>query len=108
VSRGVTWRTSTGLRWFVRVVAVFVALVNSCPVILWLVGGLYVLGGEDESSLGEALPSLLLAVIAGLVASEIVLRVFGLLGRGFSYRYKVVVVSVCLGGATEGGMLSVL
>ena len=108
MSRGVAWRTSTGLRWFVRVVAFFVALVNSCLVILWLVGGLYVLGGVDESSLGEALPSLLLAVIAGLAASEIVLRGFGLLGRGFSYSYQVVIVSVCLGGAIEGGMLSVL
>ena len=102
MSRGATWRT--GLRWFVRAAAVIVALVNLSFVILWLVGGPYVLGGEDASSLGEALPCVLLAVIAGLVTSEIVLRVFELLGRGFLYRYQVV-ISVCLGGAIEGGML---
>jgi hypothetical protein len=106
VSRGATWKT--GLRWFVRAAAVFVALVNLSLVILWLVGGFYVLGGEDASTLGEAVPSLLLAVIAGLVTSEIVLRVFELLWRGFLYRYQVVVISVCLGGAIEGGMLSLL
>ena len=108
VSRGATWRTRTGLRWFVRAAAVFVTLVNLSHVILWLVGGLHVLGGEDASTLGEAVPSLLLAVIAGLVTSEIVLRVFELLGRGFLYRYQVVVISVCLGGAIEGGILSLL
>lgn len=108
VSRGATWRTRTGLRWFVRAAAVFVALVNLSHVILWLVGGLHVLGGEDASTLGEAAPSLLLAVIAGLVTSEIVLRVFELLGRGFLYRCQVVVISMCLGGAIEGGMLSLL
>ena len=108
VSRGATWSTRTGLRWFVRAAAVFVALVNSSHVILWLVGGLHVLGGEDASTLGEAAPSLLLAVIAGLVTSEIVLRVFELLGRDFLYRCQAVVNSMCLGGAIEGGRLSLL
>src|SRR3712207_5080462 len=108
VSRGATWRTRMGLRWFIRAAAVFVALVNLSLVILWLVGGFYVLGGEDASTLGEAVPSLLLAVIAGLVTSEIVLRVFELLWRGFLYRYQVVVISVCLGGAIEGGVLTLL
>lgn len=106
MSSGTTWRT--GLRWFVRAAAISVALVNLFLLILCFFGGLYVLGGEDESSLGEALPSVLLTVIAGLVTSEIVLRVFELNGRGLTYSYQVVVISVCLGGAIEGGMLSVL
>ena len=94
-----------GLRWFVRGVAVLVGLASMVGVVAWWVGGLYVLGGEGESSLREAVPSVIAAVAAGLVTSEIVLRAFDLPGRGFWHRYGVVLASVCVGGAIEGAML---
>jgi hypothetical protein len=105
VSRGAAWTTRMRPRWFVRVAAVCVGLANLVAVILWFVGGLYILGGEDASSLGEALPSVLAAVVAGLATSQIVLRAFELPGRGFWHRYRVVVMSVCIGGAIMGGLL---
>lgn len=92
------------MRWFVRVAAVLVGLANLAGVILWFVGGLNTLAGEG-ASLGEALPATLVAVVAGLVTSRIVLRTFELPGRGFSHRYWVVVASFCLGGAIEGELL---
>jgi len=94
-----------GLRWFVRIAAVLVGLAGMVGVIAWWVGGIYVLGGEDESSLWEAVPSVIAAVAAGLLTAEIVLRAFGLPGRGFWRRYGVVVLSVCIGGAIEGWLL---
>ena len=94
-----------GLRWFVRVAAVLLALASLVGVIVWDVGGLRVLGGEDESSLSEAVPSVVAAVLAGLLTAQIVLRAFELPGRGFWHRYWVVVASVCIGGAIEGAML---
>jgi hypothetical protein len=94
-----------GLRWFVRGAAVLVGLVSMVGVVAWWVGGLYVLGGEGESSLREAVPSVIAAVAAGLLTSEIVLRAFDLPGRDFGHRYRVVVASVCIGGAIEGAML---
>jgi hypothetical protein len=105
VSRLAAWTTKMGLRWFVRFAAVCVGLANLVAVILWWVGGLHVLGGEDASSLGEAVPSVLAAVIAGLVTSQIVLRIFELPGRDFRYCYRVVVMSVCIGGAIQGVLL---
>lgn len=103
--RGARRSAESGLRWFVRVAAVLVALANLVIVVVWFVGGLYVLGGESESSLREALPSVIAAVLAGLTTSQIVLRTFELPGRGFWHRYRVVVASVCIGGAIEGAML---
>ena len=100
VSRRAVWTARMRLRWLVRVAAVCVGLANVPAVILW-VGGLYVLGGEDASSLGEALPS----VLAGLATSQIVLKAFELPGRSFYYRYQVVVISACLGGVIMGGLL---
>lgn len=85
VSSGAARRT--GLRWFVRVAAVLAGLANLVGVVVWFVGGLYVLGGEGESSLGEAIPSVIAAVLAGLLTSQIVLRAFELPGRGFWHRY---------------------
>jgi hypothetical protein len=106
ISRGATWTPRPGVRWFVRVAAIVVGLANLVGVILWLVGGLYVLGGESESSLREAVPSVTAAVVASLVTSQIVLRGFELPERGFWHRYGVVVMSVCIGGAIEGAMLA--
>ena len=97
--------TGLGLRWFVRGSAVLVGLAGMVGVIVWDVGGLYALGGEGESSLLEAVPSVIAAVAAGLLTSEIVLRAFDLPGRGFWHRFGVVVASVCIGGAIEGAML---
>ena len=105
VSRGTAWTRWRGPRGFVRAVAIFVGLANVLAVVVLFVGGLRVLGGEDASSLAEALPSVLAAVLAGLATSEIVARVFELPGRGFWRRYAVVVASVCIGGAIEGAML---
>ncbi len=108
VSRSATWTTGPGVRWFVGVAAVLVGLANLVGVILWFVGGLHVLGGEEASSLRETLPSVLAVVVAGLAASQIVLRTFEVPGRGFWHRYRVVVISVCIGGAIEGGLLASL
>ena len=105
VSGGAAWTTRPGLRWFVRGSAVLVGLACMVGVIVWDVGGLYVLGGEDESSLLEAVPSAIAAVAAGLLTAEIVLRAFDLPGRDFGHRYGVVLASVCIGGAIEGAML---
>ena len=80
-------------------------LANLVGVVVWFVGGLYVLGGEGESSLQEAVPSAIAAVLAGLLTSQIVLGAFELPGRGFWHRYGVVVMSVGMGGAIEGAML---
>jgi hypothetical protein len=108
VSGGAALTTRPGLRWFVRGSAVLVGLAGMVGVVAWWVGGLYVLGGEDESSLREAVPSVLAAVAAGLLTSEIVLRAFDLPGRDFGHRYGMVVVSVCIGGAIEGAMLGLV
>jgi hypothetical protein len=89
----------------VRGTAVLVGLASLIGVVVWFVGGLYVLGGESASSLREAIPSVMAAVLAGLLTSQIVLRVFELPGRGFWHRYWIVVMSVCMGGAIEGAML---
>ena len=105
VSGGAAWATRPGLRWFVRGSAVLVGLACMVGVIVWDVGGLYVLGGEDESSLREAVPAATAAVLAGLLTSEVVLRAFDLPGRDFGHRYGVVLASVCIGGAIEGAML---
>jgi hypothetical protein len=105
VSGGVAWASRLGLGWFVRGAAVLVGLAGLVGVVVWFVGGLYVLGGEGESSLREAVPSVIAAVLAGLLTSEIILRAFDLPGRDFGHRYGVVVASVCIGGAIEGAML---
>ena len=105
VSSGAVRTTGPGLRWFVRGSAVLVGLACMVGVVVWDIGGLYVLGGEDESSLREAVPSAIAAVAAGLLTAEIVLRAFDLPGSDFGRRYAVVVMSVCIGGAIEGAML---
>jgi hypothetical protein len=105
VSSGAAWTTRPGLRWFVRGSAILVGLASMVGVVVWWIGGLYGLGGVGESSLREAVPYVIAAVAAGLLTSEIVLRAFDLPGRDFWHRYGVVVVSVCIGGAIEGGLL---
>ncbi len=52
VSSGAARTTGTGLRWFVRGAAVLVGLAGLVGVVVFG-GGLYVLGGESESSLGD-------------------------------------------------------
>lgn len=99
------WAVRLVLRGFVRMAAVLVGLASMVGVVVWWVGGLSVLGGEGESSLREALPSAISAVLAGLLTAEIVLRAFALPGRGFSRRYGLVIAAVCIGGAIEGAML---
>lgn len=91
-----------GLGQFVRRAAVCVALVNVTVLILW--SGLELLSG-DGSSLWDALPSTLLAVISGFATAHIVLWWFDLPGRDYGQRYRVVVASFCLGGAIMGGLL---
>lgn len=104
VSGGAARATGPGLGWFVRGAAVLVGLAGMVGAIAWS-GGLYVLGGEDESSLREAIPSAIAAILAGLLTAEIVLRAFELPGRNFGHHYRLVVASVCVGGAIEGAML---
>ena len=105
VSGGAAWTTRPGLRWFVRGSAVLVGLACMVGVVAWDVGGLYYLGAEGGSPLLDAAPSVVAAVLAGLLTAEIVVRAFDLPGRGFWHRYGVVVASVCIGGAIEGAML---
>ena len=88
-----------------RVAAVLAGLANLVGVVVWFAGGLRGLGGESASSLWEAIPSSIAAVLAGLLTSQIVLRAFELPGRILSHRYWVVVAAFCLGGAIEGGLL---
>lgn len=100
------WTAGTGLRWSVRLAAILVAFTNLFVLVLWVVG-LEVLAG-DGASLGEAVPSMLVATIAGLAASEAVLRVFELPRRGFRHRYRAAVAGVCLGGVIMGALLAAL
>lgn len=88
---------------FVRVGAVCVAIAN-VPLAVSLVGGLSVLGGGG-ASLQEILPVVILAVAAGLVASQIFLRLFEIPGRGFAYRYRGIATAFCIGGAIQGELL---
>lgn len=94
----------TGLRWFVRAVAVLVGLANLAALPLWF--GNPSAMREDNSLIVSFVP-VLIAVIAGLATSEVALRVFELPGRTFYQRYRIVVISVCLGGAMMGAPLSV-
>lgn len=103
-ARGAAWTAGPGLRWFVRAVAVLVGLANLVALPLWF-GDPYAL--RDETSTGEALVPVISTLVAGLVTSEIVLRVFELPGRTFFYRCMVVATSVSLGGAIMGAPLSV-
>ena len=52
VSSGAARTTRTGLSWFVRGAAVLVGLAGLVGVVVFG-GGLYVLGGESKSSLGD-------------------------------------------------------
>lgn len=88
---------------FVRVGAVGVAIVN-VPVAVSLVGGLSVLGGGG-ASLREIFPPVILAIIAGLIASQVILWLFEIPGDGFAYRYRLIVTAFCLGGAIQGELL---
>jgi hypothetical protein len=99
-----TWTTGPGLRWFVRATAVLVGLANLAALPLWF-GDPNAL--RDDTSSGEVLVPVIATLIAGLATSEIVLRVFGVPGRTFFYRYSVVATSVSLGGAIMGFPLSV-
>lgn len=87
----------------VRVGAICIAVAN-VPVVIMQVGGLSVLGGGG-TSLREIAPPVILAVIAGLLVAQILLRLFEIPGRGFTYRYRMVVTAFCLGGAIEGELL---
>lgn len=100
----VTWVARPGKRWFVRISAVIVGLANLAALPLWL-GNPYAL--RDDTNLAEAIIPWLVAVIAGLMISEVFLKRIELPGRNFSHRYWIVVVSVCLGGALMGAPLSV-
>lgn len=101
---GATWTAGPGLRWLVRDAAVLVGLANLAALPLWF-GDPSAL--REDNSLIVSFAPVLIAVIAGLATSEVVLRVFELPGRNFSRRYTIVVISVCLGGAMMGAPLSV-
>ncbi len=91
---------------FTRLAAVVVGLVN-----LAFVAGL---GDADsalrrgELSLAGALPSVIVAVVAGLLTAELLLRSFGprILSERFAERYGAPVFALCLGGALTGALLA--
>ena|SRR5215204_1013205 len=79
----VTSAPRLGVRWFVRISAVIVGLANLAALPLWL-GNPYAM--RDDTYFAEAITLLLIAVIAGLVISEVCLKKFELPGRSFSHR----------------------
>jgi hypothetical protein len=83
--------------------AVLVGLANLAALSLWF--GDPAAMREDTSWVVSVAPALV-AVIAGLATSEVALRAFELPGRTFSQRYRIAVISVCLGGAMMGAPLS--
>ena len=103
VSGGAAWTRRLGLRWFVRMAAVLVGLANLAALPLWF--GDPAAMREDTSWVVSVVP-VLVAVIAGLATSEVALRAFELPGRTFSQRYRIAVISLCLGGALMGAPLS--
>ena len=105
-------------RWFVRTAAVLVGLAN-------LVVLAHFFGGEpalptvvvrEEVPPREVMPSVLAAVVAGLVAAEFAIRRFGrmsVFGRyvffdKLSHRRAGIVGTVCLGGVLMGILLGAL
>ena len=106
----------TEARWFVRSAAVLVALAN-LAVLAHLFGGSPALPtgiSWGAVSVGEALPYVLAAAVAGIVASEVALRRFDRLSafERFVFFEKLsplnagIVGTVCLGGALMGVLLS--
>ena len=85
---------------FVRIVAVLVGLAN----MLAIGNPADVVGSAGAQSAASVLGNGLTAVLAGLVASEVVLRIGrSALGGGFLARYGITVLGLCLGGAILGG-----
>ena len=90
---------------FVRVVAVLVGLAN----MLVIGDPINVVGSAVVRSPALSLGHGLTAVLAGLLASEVVLRRGrSALEGGFLARYGIAVLGLCLGGAMLGGASSVL
>lgn len=83
---------------FVRLVAVFVGLVNLALLVRFADG--YSALQRGTAGWNEALPPVLVAVVAGLVTSEGVLKWLKLaaLGEEFSVRLGAAMIAVCLGG----------
>jgi hypothetical protein len=89
---------------FARLSAVSVGLAN-----LAVLAGLFDSDSplrRGEVAVGEALPPVLILVVAGLLTSEIVLRTFKPLREKFFERYSFTVLAVCLGGMLMGGLLA--
>ena len=85
---------------FVRAVAVLVGLANA----IFIGEPRNVFAASEGLTLAPLFGALLLAAVAGLLASEIVLRVGRpALSGGFFTRYGIAVLGLCLGGAILGG-----
>lgn len=85
---------------FVRAMALLVGLANA----LVIGDPLDVVGSSNNRPLAALFGTLLLAVVVGLGASEVVLRLGRpALGGGFFARYGITVLGMCLGGAILGG-----
>ena len=105
-------------RGFVRLAAVLVGLTNLVVLAHFFGGNPALPTGVSwgDVSVRDAAPSVLAAIVAGLVASEVALRGFDRLaafGRfvffeKISHRHAGVVGAVCLGGALMGFLLSAL
>ena len=89
---------------FSRLAAIFVGMAN-LAVLAWLSDDSRIRTG-DVAWWIEALPAMLIVVVAGLVTSEIVLRRSKPLREKFSDRYGVMLFAVGLGGMLMGELLA--
>ncbi len=90
---------------FLRIVAISVGLANIY--IVGLIGGAPAIPTNLTSSPALLLATVLYAVVAGLVASEVVLRFMRpALRDGFFLRYIVMVLVVSLGGVIFGALVA--
>lgn len=93
---------------FVRLVAVLVGLMN-LAVLVKLADGYSAL---QRGTVGwsEVLPSVLVAVVAGLLTAAAILKWLkpSALGEEFSDRCGAVMIAVCLGGIVMGGLLAAM
>ncbi len=98
-----------GPRWFVRVVAVVVGLVNPVVLTYWfsIRPDLGLVSVWEAVQLSEALALVLVAVLSGLATAEIILRRFGrwVFSERFVQRYAAAALGICLGGILLGGTL---
>ena len=91
---------------FVRLAAVFIGLAN-LVVLAGLNGVDSAILQREDVGFNEILPPVLAVVVAGIVISDIVLRLRrSALAEKFSHRYGFTVCMVCFGGTLTGFLLA--